>query len=258
VGGCKIPYAYPKLEHTPSVKLDSAPGEVHAFRVDRSRSIVDAGATVSESLREVPIRDANEIQAETKPSATYGIAVVGFALNYLIQRDHTVEVRLHRPGFESVVIRPWEHVDQVQWKPAVDFAAQEQALDGLLSLGRDSERERARQLTSVSYRDDVEPLKSDAQARPIWRAGSPETGDPVNVGEEVRHSQPNSHAESDSFFALARESVHLCPGSKSSAHRAALVFGATEYDRLSNAASTDRQKNRLKNKANELRKLAVN
>src|SRR5262249_58277190 len=47
VGGCILPYcAYPRLDYTPSAKLDAPPGEVRAFRVDITRPTADMSVFV--------------------------------------------------------------------------------------------------------------------------------------------------------------------------------------------------------------------
>src|SRR6516225_2722247 len=100
LSGCVCPYcAIPKLDYTPSVKLESEPDEVHAFRVDISRSngsmsVFREGAA-SESLEELRVNDANEVPAQIKPSVRYGLVVIGIALNYLSYTTHSVALRLY-------------------------------------------------------------------------------------------------------------------------------------------------------------------
>jgi hypothetical protein len=192
-----VPYVYPKLEFTQPVKLSERAREVHAFRVDCSRLHVDVGEIVTECLSEKPISSVNEAPPQIKPSVTYGFAVLGFALNYLVQKDHTVAVRLYRPGYALVEVKPREHVDQINWTPATDLASQEEALDRLLP--------------------------------------------PKDENSRKYSSYPSSR--------------QLRSGSTSSAHRTALLFGASEYDRLAESASQS-DKVRLKAKASELRRLA--
>jgi hypothetical protein len=139
VGGCIFPYcAYPRLDYTPAVKLDTQPGEVRAFRVDITKPTADLSVFVGpvyERLSELPVTNTDEVAAQLKPSVTYGFVVIGIALNYLTHTSHSVALRLYRPGFELVEITSWERAHRVAWKPAPDLDAQEKALDALLPLG---------------------------------------------------------------------------------------------------------------------------
>lgn len=140
LSGCVCPYcAIPKLDYTPSVKLESEPDEVHAFRVDISRSngsmsVFREGAA-SESLEELRVNDANEVPAQIKPSVRYELVVIGIALNYLSYTTHSVALRLYRPGYELVEVRSWERGDQIEWRAAPGLRAQEIALDSLFPIG---------------------------------------------------------------------------------------------------------------------------
>jgi len=198
LSGCLVPYVYPKLEYTPPVKLSEPASEIHAFRVDCSRLHVDVGEIVSECSSEIAISAVNEAPPQIKPSVTYGFAVLGIAVNYLVQKDHTVVIRMYRPGYALVEIKPGEHLDQIVWTPALDLESQEKALDRLL------------------------PPKSDDKTQ-----------------------------DSNSWLSSRR----LRSGSSSSAHRAALLFGASEYDRLA-ASAPQTDKIRLEGKVRELRRLA--
>jgi hypothetical protein len=136
-GGCLMPYAYPKLDYTPPVKLDTPPGEVHAFRVDLTRYISmwmpmeEDDRMVFERLTEIPVPPTVEVPAQIKLSVTSGSD-----LNFEKppeKTEHSVALRLYRPGYELVEIGAWEQVDRVCWKPAPDLKAQTKALDQLTS-----------------------------------------------------------------------------------------------------------------------------
>jgi hypothetical protein len=169
------------------VKLDSATGEVRAFRIDITKPTADMSVFVGpvyERLSEIPATNTDEIPAQIKPSVTYGFVVIGIALNYLTHTSHSMALRLYRPGYELVEVKPWERVNRVAWKSAPDLEVQEKTLDTLLPLGR------------------------------------------------------------------------LEPGSKSAAHRDALLFGAAEYERLAATAQAEDQRTRLTSKAGKLRERA--
>jgi hypothetical protein len=139
LSGCVFPYcAFPKLDYTPAVKLDAQPDEVRAFRVDSIMPSADLdvfAGPVYDRLSEIPVTNTDEVPGQLKPSVTYGFVVVGIALNFLTYTDHSVAVRLYRPGFDLVEIKSWERAHRVAWKPAPDLDAQEKALDGLLPFG---------------------------------------------------------------------------------------------------------------------------
>ena len=137
-GGCLFPYCvYPKLDVTPSVKLDAPPYEVHAFRVDISRPTGDMDVFVGpvyERLSEVPASKTGEIPAQFKPSVTRGFVVIGGALNFLTYTSYSVALRLYRPGYELVEVHSWESVHRLPWKPAPDLETQEKSLEKLLPV----------------------------------------------------------------------------------------------------------------------------
>ncbi len=188
LGGCIFPYCfYPRIDYTPSVKLESPVNEVRAFRVDISTPTADMSVFVGpvyERLSELPVTNTDDIPRQIKPSVTYGFVIVGIALNYLTYTSHSLALRLYRPGYELAEIKSWDLVSRVAWKRAADLEAQEGALDKLL---------------------------------PEWR---------------------------------------LEAGSTAPAHRDALLFGASEYDRLAAAAQSTDQQKRLAAKASKLRERA--
>jgi hypothetical protein len=188
IAGCIFPYcAYPTLGYTPSVQLDTPPDVVHAFRVDITRARADLGVFQfypyhgAECLTEVPVTNTDEVPAQIKPAVSYGLVVIGIALNFFTHTGHSLALRLYRPGYELVEIHSWELVNRVAWRPAPDIKAQEKALDTL--------------------------------------------------------------------FPFAR----LEPGSKSPAHKKALLFGAAEYERLAAATHEESDRTRLTKQATSLR-----
>jgi hypothetical protein len=132
-GGCLVPYAYPHLSHISGLTSTSAPGEVHAFRVEVQSSRVDLGQTTERyTLARVPLEPNGRVPAQTSLSLDYGAYVVGVALNYPIHHGRSLLVRLYRPGFQLVEVQSGQSLDQVRWQPASDLTAQERALDALL------------------------------------------------------------------------------------------------------------------------------
>jgi hypothetical protein len=191
MSGCIVPYcAYPTLGYTPSVKVGPEPNTVHAFRVDSTRLGADIGVfnfgdhDGDERFTDVPVTNTDEVSAQLKPSVSYGLVVIGIALNYLTHTSHSIALRLYRPGHELIEVRSWERAERVAWRAAPDLASQEKALDDLMG---------------------------------------------------------------------AR---NLEPGSASPAHKKALLFGASEYERLAAVAQDKKDRNRLMEQADFLRNLA--
>ena len=148
LAGC-IPYAGPSLDYTPRVNLDVPREEVRAFRVDITRNKYDGlfsgtlTKTDSERLSEVPISARDVVPAQVKTSITTGIVVIGIALNYRVQDAEAVALRLYRPGYELVEVKSWEPTNRVDWKPAADLLAQEEAVDRLFGGKRDGDEREA-------------------------------------------------------------------------------------------------------------------
>jgi hypothetical protein len=172
-------------------------GEVYAFRVDVTKKQADLDLWLGTgdetcTLARIPL-STDRTPPQTRVSFDHGLIVLGVALNYRTLTSHSVAVRLYRPGFRLVEIKPGDPADRATWEAATGLEAQEAALDNL--------------------------------------------------------------------FGLKGERGRLEPGSASAAHREALLFGASEYDRLASLASAQRsgqgdQGKRLGEKAERLRSLA--
>jgi hypothetical protein len=132
--GCMLPYAYPHVERLPSVHVATAPAEVHAFHVAARGKSADFSADTEEySLCRVPLSADGRVPAQTSLDVNYGVYVIGVALNYPIHYTHFTRVRLYRPGYALVEVKPGTDPGKVEWKPAADLAAREKAVDDLLS-----------------------------------------------------------------------------------------------------------------------------
>ena len=134
VGGCVIPYAYPKLDYTQALQLDAPVGEVRVFRVDSVQSKLDFSRSERETLAEIPVSETGQVATQIKPSLPVGVYLFMGALNYDYRSSASLALRAYRPGFELVEIDSLEQVDHIAWTPAYDLAAQERALDSLLPL----------------------------------------------------------------------------------------------------------------------------
>jgi hypothetical protein len=135
LGGCIFPYcAYPTLAHTPAVALGAETSDVRAFRVD----ITKAGADLSPfdgpeftSLAELPVTLTNEVPSQTKPSVSYGLVVIGVALNFITHTSHDLALRLYRPGYATIEVKSWERANLITWSRVTSLADQEKAVDDL-------------------------------------------------------------------------------------------------------------------------------
>ena len=203
--GCLIPYAFPKLSQTPPALLGEEATDVHAFRVDITTDFVDVGGTDHYSLSEMKSRPPRWLLPQTKVSATYGIFVLGIALNYPVFLSHSLAAKLYRPGYDLVELESWDLPVRIAWKRAEDLKSQKRALDRLFLMDREAEKTEPKQW----------PL--------IGRC--------------------------------------LSAGAESSAHRHALLFAASEYERLAaselaSGPERDGIRSELRSNAEELRKLA--
>src|SRR4029077_15165283 len=134
LSGCLVPYAYPKISWTPSVSVRANPEEVRAFRVDVTGDVVDIGESDRYTLSPITPISGDREPSQARISLEYGYYVVGIALNYPVHHGHSTLLRLYRPGYQLVEIKSWEFPGKIAWIPAPDLAAQEKAVDDLLSV----------------------------------------------------------------------------------------------------------------------------
>ncbi|MBI3412328.1 MAG: hypothetical protein HY040_28750 [Planctomycetes bacterium] len=134
LSGCFIPLAYPTWSQTPLVPLDAPNEEVHAFRVHVKEdwSGPEFWKEYEYTLAPVPTLAGHSIP-QTTVSADYGCLWLCVALNFVVHTHHTLELRLYRPGYETVEIKSWDLTKEIAWKKADDLAEHEKAIDDLLS-----------------------------------------------------------------------------------------------------------------------------
>ena len=141
--GCIIPYsAYPKIDYIPSARLESE-GNVFAFRVVTTTthhnplgSNWPSEPSHEDRLAVINATHTDELPAQTKSSITYGIIMIGIALNWSHSESQTMSMRLYRPGYESVELKSWQNTNRIGWKSATDIGSQETALDELFRKNR--------------------------------------------------------------------------------------------------------------------------
>jgi hypothetical protein len=140
--GClQVPVCMPEVSLVPSVGLGADADEVHAFRVD-----VTDHEQIKEGRAATPIRAENfeyyALSRITPSSGTTpqlsmtcasGWCTVG-CWNYFNSLTlHSVAVRLYRPGYDTIELRPGQP-RELRWVEATDLAAREKAVDDLLGV----------------------------------------------------------------------------------------------------------------------------
>jgi hypothetical protein len=135
--GC-FGFAYPSITETPSTAI--AEKDVRAFRKTSGRTFYGAliaGAIgISDEVEEIPILEAT-VAPQTQTYFAYGFII--FPL-FGVSESRSLRVVLYRPGYEAVELpaRAWwrsigaKHLEDVQWKPAVDLEAQMHAVDAVV------------------------------------------------------------------------------------------------------------------------------
>jgi hypothetical protein len=134
--GCApLIYAYPKVHHFAVRDVNAATGDVRAFQQKTSRSGFDLLETQDVSL--APVRLADDVHKVSHTEITLkSYAGIVSALSHGWWTDHSVALRLYRPGYHLVVIEPGQEIERVHWTPAPTLAEQERAVDIFLSLDR--------------------------------------------------------------------------------------------------------------------------
>jgi hypothetical protein len=130
--GCVLPYAYPKLSYVHGCVPGAGITDCYAFRVDIAADQVDIDESGHYSLTPIAPRPDGTFPPQTQVSVERGYYILGIALNYSVGRVHTTRLRMYRPGYELVERASWDPVDNVHWKPTIDWSAQEKAIDELV------------------------------------------------------------------------------------------------------------------------------
>jgi hypothetical protein len=138
--GCiPVYYAYPTVSYVPAVHVDKEDGTIYAFRVDIAdhQGCIDFagedGYLDHYVLSAIPLPGSGRIPAQSQVSLDYGWVWNCIALIYDGHTQHTVNVRLYQPGWQTIEVHPWEHVKALKWKEATGLAERERAIDGLVS-----------------------------------------------------------------------------------------------------------------------------
>ena len=237
-----------------------APGtQVRAFRIDVEHGDPETGfpgASLSASegnhadnwqLAAVAIPEDGRIPAKTfvtwhrRKAFEHWKRASGDPLSDRLRHEPDTRLRLYRPGFETIEIRPWHKTDRLRWMPATDLAAREKAIDDLLCT---TDTEGSREVSS-----DIEGRASELLLGP-WEDAL------GSVSDRRSRNLPRD----ERLWPLAFG--HLRPGTASEDHRRALEFAAFEYERLadqefSEGPQPDKIRARIRKKSVWLGELAA-
>lgn len=128
-------YVYPSVSCVPSVAVDAPPDEIHAFRVDiaNDESCIEFIGPSSYRLTPMRVWPGGRTCPQVKAALDHGWIWNCIALTFGKHSDHTVHVRLYRPGFELIEVASWELPDEPRWVRVADATGQEKAIDDLLA-----------------------------------------------------------------------------------------------------------------------------
>jgi hypothetical protein len=132
--GC-IPYVYPKLSYVPGTELGQEASQVYAFRVDAETELTIIGRS-EYKLTEIASRADGTLPAQLQATLEIGVAHLPHWNYFSGGCVHETLVRLYRPGYRLIELRPWESTDSIRWQPAPDWQSQKHALIGLIASPR--------------------------------------------------------------------------------------------------------------------------
>jgi hypothetical protein len=156
--GCLREWYSPSVLVIPAVAFIPNKEEVRAFSVDVK---VDLSTMFCErdnyELSEIKGVEQNFPQMKLAVDHSYT------TFESAQRTEYTLKLRLYRPGYETVEIDSWELTKNVSWKPAKDVAAQEAAVDALVSTwGANSLAGRGLYRSKLS-KDDLNVPPTDAK-----------------------------------------------------------------------------------------------
>jgi hypothetical protein len=229
-------WAYPTASFVPAVSIAPAPQDVRAFRIDvkddlyfhsmQRNDLFDEGEDDLYVMSEMTIRLGDRLCPQAKLAFDYGwdsgaspAATTPFVRGW--ETNHTILVRLYRPGYKTVEIQSWQLAVNPDWKEAKALVSRERAIDDLVTTFERDARAHAKAFINRATNDSGQRLETPRDSAVFAR---------------------------------------LAPGSTSASHRAALIFAASEYELLAHAATDGADRDvtaRVTQKALDLRKLAA-
>lgn len=147
--GIPAAYVYPKISHFPATDLNASGTDVEAFLVKTTCSwhqpCPGPANVPRQEVTRIPLSADAHTVSHTSLSLEAFIGTLG-PLCYGSGLEHSLKIVLYRPGYELVVLNPWEIRKAIDWKPATSIAAQEQAVDGLVAAAPFSPTQRRENL----------------------------------------------------------------------------------------------------------------
>src|SRR5438128_2684143 len=107
---------YPSIKCVSGVEVRESPEQVHCFRVEftcANRGYITASSDEALLLAEIPISATGHVKSQVRLTVdSRRRPLIGFPETV----RHTVELRLYRPGFETVRLGPNDETEVVVWK----------------------------------------------------------------------------------------------------------------------------------------------
>jgi len=133
--GCvPLVYAYPSVSLVPALNLGPAHDNIYAFRVDIADD--DSSSHFAKPghyrFRQVHIAPHGSVVAQGKVGMDSGFYWNLFVTCFAQKTDHTIRLRLYRPGFNLIEIQSWQGDASLEWQAVPGPAGQEQVVDALL------------------------------------------------------------------------------------------------------------------------------
>ncbi len=143
--GClQVPVWAPEMSVVPAVRPGCTSAEVYAFRVDvTDRQEIKEGRAATPcrpenfedfELSRVALSSSGTTPQQVAMTCASGWRTVGFWNYFNTLTTHSVAIRLYRPGFETIELKPSDAARTLKWEEAAGLAAQEKAVDDLLGL----------------------------------------------------------------------------------------------------------------------------
>ena len=121
-------YAYPKISHFPATEINAGGTEVEAFLVKTTRAYQYLPLHVDwhQEVTHLPLFVNSSSISHTSVTLEAFAGTLG-PLCSGSEIEHKLKIVLYGPGYELVVLQPWEK-KAIDWKPAQSIAARERTL----------------------------------------------------------------------------------------------------------------------------------
>jgi hypothetical protein len=118
----------------PALNLGPSHQDIYAFRVDIAddESSSHFAKPGHYRFRQIHITPHGSITAQGKMAMDSGFYWNLLFTCFAQKTDHTVQLRLYRPGYNLIEIQSWQAQADMEWQAVAGPAAQEKILDALL------------------------------------------------------------------------------------------------------------------------------